>query len=163
MLFTVCYRQILEALSYLHSLNIMHRDVKAENFMFESADEDAPLILLDFGISLVVPPSALVTNASVDSALFSLNTGTNSPVLTVASIFSRIILILKQSSALIAASTHCIYHACGNRCTSCYYKNNVDLCNSVIYSSLHSCIRSTNILYINTLWVIDCKKPPSVV
>lgn len=48
---------MLDALAYLHSRNIMHRDIKAENFMFETKDKNSRLILLDFGISAIVNPS----------------------------------------------------------------------------------------------------------
>ena len=44
-------RQVLEAVEHLHSLMIVHRDLKPENFMFLSAEQDAPLKLIDFGFS----------------------------------------------------------------------------------------------------------------
>ena len=46
-----CTRDILSSLCYLHEQNIMHRDLKLENFLFDSSDEDASLKLIDFGLS----------------------------------------------------------------------------------------------------------------
>eukprot|EP00917_Polyrhabdina_sp_WS-2016_P018348 GHVP01039542.1.p1 GENE.GHVP01039542.1~~GHVP01039542.1.p1 ORF type:complete len:323 (-),score=31.83 GHVP01039542.1:110-1078(-) len=46
-------RQMLNALQYIHSRNIVHRDVKAENFLFAKSDlNDSRLILIDFGMSV---------------------------------------------------------------------------------------------------------------
>mmetsp|Transcript_4082 Transcript_4082/g.12262 ORF Transcript_4082/g.12262 Transcript_4082/m.12262 type:complete len:463 (+) Transcript_4082:784-2172(+) len=42
---------VLEALAFVHSLNIIHRDVKAENFVFADKDPSSPIKLIDFGIS----------------------------------------------------------------------------------------------------------------
>lgn len=39
------------AVEYLHNHNIVHRDLKLENFLFESEAEDSPLKLIDFGLS----------------------------------------------------------------------------------------------------------------
>mmetsp|Transcript_3994 Transcript_3994/g.11969 ORF Transcript_3994/g.11969 Transcript_3994/m.11969 type:complete len:760 (-) Transcript_3994:940-3219(-) len=43
--------QMLRSLEHCHRLNIVHRDVKPENFVFSTDDDDATLTLTDFGIS----------------------------------------------------------------------------------------------------------------
>eukprot|EP00392_Amoebophrya_sp_AT5.2_P012663 g12770.t1 len=47
--------QMLLALEYIHSLRIVHRDVKAENFLFTSAGSiyNTPLKLIDFGMAIL--------------------------------------------------------------------------------------------------------------
>eukprot|EP00580_Thalassiosira_gravida_P004842 CAMPEP_0201655374 /NCGR_PEP_ID=MMETSP0493-20130528/45976_1 /ASSEMBLY_ACC=CAM_ASM_000838 /TAXON_ID=420259 /ORGANISM="Thalassiosira gravida, Strain GMp14c1" /LENGTH=505 /DNA_ID=CAMNT_0048131961 /DNA_START=73 /DNA_END=1590 /DNA_ORIENTATION=- len=48
-------KSLLEAVAYLHANEIVHRDIKPENILFESnaddEEEDAPIKLIDFGLS----------------------------------------------------------------------------------------------------------------
>lgn len=44
-------KSLLEAVAYLHDNDIVHRDIKPENILFESPKEDAPIRLIDFGLS----------------------------------------------------------------------------------------------------------------
>lgn len=43
--------RMVAAVSYLHHLGISHRDLKLENFIFESNEPDAALKLIDFGLA----------------------------------------------------------------------------------------------------------------
>lgn len=44
-------RDILDAIAYCHSKGIVHRDLKPENFLFLTEAEDAPIKIIDFGLS----------------------------------------------------------------------------------------------------------------
>ena len=45
------FRQIAEAVAFLHARHIAHRDLKAENLIFETAAADSDLKLVDFGFA----------------------------------------------------------------------------------------------------------------
>eukprot|EP00928_Gymnodinium_smaydae_P001969 TRINITY_DN10703_c0_g1_i2.p1 TRINITY_DN10703_c0_g1~~TRINITY_DN10703_c0_g1_i2.p1 ORF type:complete len:494 (-),score=68.09 TRINITY_DN10703_c0_g1_i2:342-1823(-) len=45
--------QMLSGIAYLHYNKIIHRDVKAENYVLESSSRDAPLRLIDFGMACI--------------------------------------------------------------------------------------------------------------
>ncbi|ORY90454.1 kinase-like domain-containing protein [Syncephalastrum racemosum] len=47
-------RQMLEGLSYLHEHDIVHRDIKPENLLFDTTDENAKLMITDFGLSKIL-------------------------------------------------------------------------------------------------------------
>jgi calcium-dependent protein kinase len=44
------FMQALSAINYIHSQNVSHRDIKAENFVFTSVKSDT-IKLIDFGLS----------------------------------------------------------------------------------------------------------------
>eukprot|EP00917_Polyrhabdina_sp_WS-2016_P024564 GHVP01053126.1.p1 GENE.GHVP01053126.1~~GHVP01053126.1.p1 ORF type:complete len:532 (+),score=87.37 GHVP01053126.1:789-2384(+) len=51
----VLVTQMLSAINYLHCRNIVHRDLKLENWMFESSSDEA-LKLIDFGFAKIWNP-----------------------------------------------------------------------------------------------------------
>lgn len=53
------FRQILMALNYCHTENIVHRDLKPENFLFQSADANSDLKIIDFGLSKIMAAGKL--------------------------------------------------------------------------------------------------------
>ncbi len=55
-------RSLLSALEYAHTRGIVHRDVKAENVLFDNADRP---LLTDFGIALTRKDSTRITTAGL--------------------------------------------------------------------------------------------------
>ena len=50
-------RTVASATQYLHSQGIVHRDLKPENLLFRGQEEDAELLIADFGLSKVIDES----------------------------------------------------------------------------------------------------------
>ena len=50
---TVCriIYKILKAILYCHTVGVIHRDIKAENIIFENDQEDSEIKIIDFGLS----------------------------------------------------------------------------------------------------------------
>ena len=44
-------KQILSAVSYMHSKGLVHRDLKPENLLYHTLEEDSKIVVIDFGIS----------------------------------------------------------------------------------------------------------------
>lgn len=53
-------RQILHAVSYLHHHNVVHRDLKLENFLYQDESDTAELKLIDFGFAKYWDSSTLM-------------------------------------------------------------------------------------------------------
>lgn len=48
-------KTILETVEYMHNINIVHRDLKADNILFSSTDEKTSILkLIDFGESEII-------------------------------------------------------------------------------------------------------------
>ena len=52
--------EMLLAINYLHQHNVVHRDIKLENFLYEDSSPLATLKLIDFGFSKVFQPDELM-------------------------------------------------------------------------------------------------------
>ncbi|XP_043716133.1 CDPK-related kinase 3-like [Telopea speciosissima] len=61
--------QILSVVAYCHLQGVVHRDLKPENFLFTTRDEDAPMKLIDFGLSDFIRPDERL-NDIVGSAYY---------------------------------------------------------------------------------------------
>lgn len=63
-------KQMLRAVGYLHSHNIVHRDLKMENLIYESKEPDAQLKVIDFGFAKVWDSSKPFMQASCGSVAY---------------------------------------------------------------------------------------------
>jgi calcium-dependent protein kinase len=49
-------RDVLTVVHVCHSMGVMHRDIRPENFLLASSAEDAPLKAVHFGLSIFIEP-----------------------------------------------------------------------------------------------------------
>lgn len=61
--------QILSVVAYCHLQGVVHRDLKPENFLFTTKEEDAPMKVIDFGLSDFIRPDQRL-NDIVGSAYY---------------------------------------------------------------------------------------------
>ncbi|XP_035517912.1 calcium/calmodulin-dependent protein kinase type 1D-like [Morone saxatilis] len=54
-------KQVLQAVSYLHENSIVHRDLKPENLLYYSTDENAKIMVSDFGLSKTLEHGVMST------------------------------------------------------------------------------------------------------
>ncbi|KAG6826472.1 hypothetical protein H0H92_015661 [Tricholoma furcatifolium] len=52
-------RTIFQAVKYIHDAGIVHRDLKPENLLFRTVEEDADIMIADFGLSRVMDSEKL--------------------------------------------------------------------------------------------------------
>ncbi|KAJ7216383.1 kinase-like domain-containing protein [Mycena pura] len=52
-------RTILTAVKHIHDANVVHRDLKPENLLFRTQDEDADIMIADFGLSRIIEEEKL--------------------------------------------------------------------------------------------------------
>ncbi|KAJ7230839.1 Pkinase-domain-containing protein [Mycena haematopus] len=52
-------RTILTAVKYIHAAGIVHRDLKPENLLFRTEDDDADIMIADFGLSCIIEEEKL--------------------------------------------------------------------------------------------------------
>ena len=50
-------KQILSGVAYIHSKNVIHRDIKPDNILLETPEENTNLKLIDFGHSVIAEGS----------------------------------------------------------------------------------------------------------
>ena len=62
-------RAVLSAVAYCHNLNIMHRDLKLDNLLFDSQEKNAVLKVIDFGTSMIFGDS-LKSNKRFGTVMF---------------------------------------------------------------------------------------------
>ncbi|KAK2634095.1 hypothetical protein Ddye_028887 [Dipteronia dyeriana] len=61
--------QILSVVSFFHLQGVVHRDLKPENFLFTTREDDAPMKVIDFGLSDFIRPDQRL-NDVVGSAYY---------------------------------------------------------------------------------------------
>ena len=47
----IIFKQLIEAIEYIHEIGVIHRDLKPENILFSTKYENSPIKIIDFGIS----------------------------------------------------------------------------------------------------------------
>ena len=55
-----CMKNLFQALAYIHSKRIVHRDLKLENIILKHKDNDFDLCIADFGLATIIKDDELL-------------------------------------------------------------------------------------------------------
>ena len=64
------FKQMLLGVSYCHSVGVVHRDLKPDNFLFANAEGKAHLKICDFGLATIISGRDKLMHDAVGSAFF---------------------------------------------------------------------------------------------
>merc|ERR1719498_1027217 len=53
--------EMVEAVRYLETVCVVHRDIKPENFLLANEEPEAPLCMIDFGLSQRIGPDQWIS------------------------------------------------------------------------------------------------------
>lgn len=56
-------RPVIDAVRYCHDLDVAHRDLKLENILYETKDDDAMIKITDFSLAKIIPDNVFAITA----------------------------------------------------------------------------------------------------
>ena len=56
------FRQIVSAMSHIHQANVVHRDLKLENILMATSDDQSDIRIIDFNLCKILAPGEKSTD-----------------------------------------------------------------------------------------------------